>query len=106
MDDAEFRELSDACLDKVAKWLEDLDPDEVDYSRADGVVNIEFADGAKFVLSRQAQMKQMWLAAGSHGYHYNWDAAGATWLDDKDGHDLFKGLANVISEQLGHPVEL
>jgi CyaY protein len=105
MDDAEFRELSDACLDKVAKWLEDLDPDEVDYSSADGVVNIEFADGARFVLSRQSQMKQMWLAAGAHGFHYNWQPSSATWLDDKDGHELFEGLAQAISEQVGHPVE-
>ena len=74
MDDNEFRDRSDAALAKVAKWLEDLDPDEVDYTTADGVVTIEFAGGAKFILSRQAQMKQMWLAAGAHGFHYSWDA--------------------------------
>ena len=73
MDDNEFRERSDTALTKVAKWLEELDPDEVDYTTADGVVTIEFAAGAKFILSRQSQMKQMWLAAGSHGFHYNWD---------------------------------
>ena len=43
MDDNEFRERSDACLGKVAKWLEDFDPDEVDYTAGDGVVTIEFA---------------------------------------------------------------
>ena len=106
MDDSEFRERSDACLGKVAKWLEDFDPDEVDFTTADGVVTIEFAAGAKFILSRQSQMKQMWLAAGAHAYHYNWDSAKALWLDDKDGHDLFPCLAEAISEQVGHPVEL
>ena len=40
MDDSEFRERSDACVGKVAKWLEDLDPDEVDFSTAEGVVTI------------------------------------------------------------------
>ena len=75
MNDAEFIERSDATLSKVAKWLEDLDPDEVDYTTADGVVTIEFAGGAKFILSRQSQMKQLWLAAGSHGFHYSWDAS-------------------------------
>ena len=105
MDDNEFREGSDAALTKVAKWLEDLDPDEVDYTTADGVVTIEFAGGAKFILSRQSQMKQMWLAAGSHGFHYNWDAARKVWIDDKDGHELFPRLAETISEQLGHSVE-
>jgi len=106
MDDNEFRERSDACLGKVAKWLEDFDPDDVDFNTADGVVTIEFAAGAKFILSRQSQMKQMWLAAGSHAYHYNWDAGKAVWLDDKDSHELFQRLAESISEQTGHPVKL
>ncbi len=105
MDDDEFRERSDIALTKVAKWLEDLDPDEVDYTTADGVVTIEFAGGAKFILSRQSQMKQMWLAAGSHGFHYSWDDPRGLWLDDKDGHELFPRLAEATSEQLGHQVE-
>ena len=104
MDDNEVRERSDAALTTVAKWLEEIDPDEVDYTTADGVVTIEFSTGAKFILSRQSQMKQMWLAAGSHGFHYSWDVARSLWLDDKDGHELFPRLAETISEQLGHPV--
>jgi len=104
MDDNEFRELSDACLAKVAKWLEDLDPDEVDYTAGDGVVTIEFGGGAKFIVSRQAQMKQMRLAAGSHAFHYIWNPTSSTWLDDKDGHELFQRLAESISEQVGHSV--
>jgi iron-sulfur cluster assembly protein CyaY len=105
MDDAEFRDRSDACLDAVAKWLEVFDPDEADYSTADGVVTIEFADGARFILSRQSQMQQMWLAAGAHGNHYNYDDASGTWLDDKDGHELRARLSEVLAEKLGHPVE-
>ena len=105
MDDNEFRERSDVALTKVAKWLEDFDPDEVDYTTADGVVTIEFAAGAKFILSRQSQMKQMWLAAGSHGFHYSWDPASNLWIDDKDGHEMFPRLAETVSKQLGHPVD-
>ena len=105
MDDAEFRERSDAALSKVAKWLEDLDPDEVDYTTGDGVVTIEFSGGAKFILSRQSQMKQLWLAAGARAFHYSWNGARASWLDDKDGHELNSRLAEVVSEQLGHPVD-
>jgi CyaY protein len=105
MDENEFRERSDTALSKVAKWLEGLDADEVDYTTADGVVTIEFAGGAKFILSRQSQMKQMWLAAGAQGFHYSWDGARGDWLDDKDGHELFPRLAEAISEQLGHRVE-
>ena len=105
MDDREFVAKSDQCLDRVAKWLEDFDPEEADYATADGSVTIEFPDGAKFILSRQSAGKQMWLAAGAHGYHYNYDSSRDTWLDDKDGHELYARLAEAVSAQIGHAVE-
>lgn len=105
MDDREFVAKSDACLSCVAKWLEDFDPDEVDYATSDGSVTLEFPDGTKFILSRQSATKQMWLAAGAHGYHYNHDVARDRCIDDKDGHELYRRLAEVVGEKIGHPVE-
>ncbi|HEY6395721.1 MAG TPA: iron donor protein CyaY [Candidatus Binataceae bacterium] len=105
MDDREFIQLSDQCLGRIAKWLEDLDPDEADYSTGDGVVTIEFPDGGRFILSRQSATRQIWLAADAHGWHYDWDAASVRWLDDKDGHELCQRLSEQISEKIGHPVE-
>lgn len=104
MDQREFVDKSDACLNRVAKWLEEFDPDELDYSTTDGSITIEFASGTKFVLSRQSATRQVWLAAAAHGYHYNYDAARDTWVDDKDGHELYPRLAEAISEQLGRDV--
>ena len=105
MDANEFLKAADECLGAVAKWLETLDPDEVDYVTGDGVVTIEFPDGGKFILSRQAATSQIWLAAGARAWHYNRDAATTRWIDDRDGHDLYGRLAEVISERVGHPVE-
>jgi CyaY protein len=105
MDANEFLRRADECLNRVAKWLETLDPDEVDYSTGDGVVTIEFPDGGKFILSRQAATSQIWLAAGASGRHYDYDASSDRWRDDKDGHDLYARLASLISEKIGSPVE-
>ena len=105
MDDREFQKAADECLAKVAKWLEDFDPDEADYSTADGSVTIEFPDGGKFILSRQAATKQVWLAAEAHGWHYNFDPATEGWRDDKDGHDLYTRLAEVLGDRIGREVE-
>lgn len=104
MDTNEFLNRADACLAKVAKWLEDLDPDEVDYSGGDGALTIEFADGTRFVLSRQSSASQLWLAAGAHGWHFDWDPASEKWVDDKDGQSLCARLAASISDKLGHRV--
>jgi len=89
----------------VAKWLETLDPDEVDYTTGDGVVSMEFPDGGKFILSRHAATKQIWLAAGARAWHYNRDAASARWIDDRDGRDLNGRLAEAISERIGRTIE-
>jgi CyaY protein len=105
MDDREFLKVADECLGRVAKWLEDFDPDEADYSTADGSVSIEFPDGGKFILSRQSATKQVWLAAEAHGYHYNLDPKSNRWIDDRDGHDLFSRLAEVVGGKVGHRVE-
>ncbi len=105
MDEREFLAKADQCLQRVAKWLEDLDPDEVDYATADGSVTVEFPGGSRFILSRQSATRQMWLAAGAHGYHYDYDAALDSWVDDKDAHVLYARLAEAISAQIGHAVE-
>jgi CyaY protein len=105
MDPKEFVARTEACLARAAKWLEQFDPDEVDYSAGDGALTIEFPDGGRFVLSRQSATSQVWLAAAAHGWRFNWDAAGGRWVDDKDGHELYARLAEALSEKLGRPVE-
>jgi CyaY protein len=102
LDEAAFRRLSDECLAEHARWLAGFDPDELDYRESDGVLTLEFADGARFVLNRQAGNRQMWYAAGARAWHYTWDHARAAWLDDRDGHELGANLRRTVAEKLGH----
>jgi len=100
----EYHRLADACLSRVARWLETLDPDEVDYSTTDGMVTIEFPDASRFVLNRQSGNHQMWFAAGVRAWHYTWDPAREAWCDDRDGHDLYQRIGRVVSEKIGRAV--
>ncbi|MBF6570715.1 MAG: iron donor protein CyaY [Candidatus Binataceae bacterium] len=104
MDQHEFMQLADQCLARAAAWLEQLDPDEVDYLTGDGVLTMEFGDGSRFVLSRQSATSQIWLAASAAGLHYTYDAASRQWLDDKHGDQLFSRLNKLVADKLGHPV--
>jgi CyaY protein len=101
-----YLKLADRCLEEVADWLEDFDPDELDFSVADGVVTLQFADGARYVLNRQSAASQMWLAAGARAWHYGWDAQRSQWIDDRDGHPLKQRIAEVVSKKLGREVSL
>ena len=104
MERQEYILLADQCLDRVANWLESFDPDEVDFSTADGVLKLEFPDGRVYVLNRQTAADQMWFAAGASAWHYDW--SGSEWLSDKDGHELYGRIEEVVSEKLGRPVKI
>lgn len=103
MEREEFLRLADECLAQAARWCEPFDPDELDFSTTDGVVTLEFADRTRYVLNRQAATNQMWFAAGARAWHYNWNAARARWLDDRDEHELFACMTQVVSKKLGRP---
>ena len=104
MDKATFHKLADACLARVARWLEAFDPDEVDFAESDGVIKIQFPDGTSFVLNRQTAADQMWFAAGVRAWHYVYDPVKGTWHGDKDGHELLECIASVVAEKLGRGV--
>ena len=82
MEESEYRTLADACLQRVARWLEGIEPDEVDYTTGDGMLTLEFPDGARFVLNRQGAARQIWFAAGARG----WEAVDDYALDWADRH--------------------
>ena len=66
-----------------------------------GIVTMEFEDGARFVLNRQSAARQIWLAAGARAWHYRWDESAGAWVDDRDGHELFGRLAAEVGGKLG-----
>ena len=104
MDKPTFLKLADECLAQVASWLEDFDPDEVDFAEADGVLKIQFPDGATYVLNRQSAADQMWFAADVRAWHYDRDESERVWRCDKDGHELLSRIGEVISARLGRTV--
>ena len=104
MERSEFISLADECLERVAQQLEAFDPDEVDFTTADGVLKIEFPDRVTFVLNRQTAADQMWLAAGARAWHFDW--SGKAWLDDREGDELYARLTEVLSAKLGREVSL
>lgn len=104
LSESDYLSHAQDCLEKVANWADGLDADAIDFSTRDGMVTLEFPDGVKFVLNRQGPARQIWLAAVDKAWHYDWDAARQTWIDDRDGHELYGRLAEVVSDKIGQPV--
>jgi len=102
MDAAEYHRRIDATLGRVVRVLQGLD--DIDYTASDGLVTFEFEDGTRWVLNRQSGNHQLWLAAGARAWHYGWNAERGTWCDDRDGHEVWDRLAELVSGKLGRPV--
>lgn len=104
MNESEFNALAEATLERIQDGLENSGAD-LDYELgAGGVLEVEFADGAKMVINRHAIAQEIWVAARSGGFHFRRD--GERWLDTRDGEELFAKLSRLVSEQAGSPVQL
>lgn len=106
MEHSLFLQRADAIIRHLEDWLEDFDPDEVDFETADGVIKIQFAGGPTFVLNRQTATDQIWYAAGVRAWHYDLDEPSGEWRSDKDGHELFQMISKTISDQLKRTVTI
>jgi CyaY protein len=104
MTDGEYKTLADAFFARLQDALDDVE-DGLDYEEVGGgVLEIEFEDGSKIVVNRQAAAHEIWVAARSGGFHYRWD--GAAWRDTRGGEELFTALSRLASEQAGMAVRL
>ena len=69
-----------------------------------GVLEIEFVDGSKMIINRQSALRELWVAAESGGFHFQYD--GARWVDTRDGGELFAALSRMVGAQAGGAVIL
>ena len=102
MNESDFEAQSTRALQALERAL---DVEEIDFElKGDGVLEIEFDDGAKIIVNRHAAAREIWVAARSGGFHYRWD--GVAWRDTRNATELFASLSELISRQLGRGVRL
>ena len=58
---------------------------DLDYETGGGVLTVDFANGTTMVFSRQPPVRQLWLAARSGGYHFEYDEDEGDWRNTRDG---------------------
>ncbi|HEX9842139.1 MAG TPA: iron donor protein CyaY [bacterium] len=108
MSESEFRQLAKAIYDRIEAEFDEVDPDQVECEVAQGALTLTLADGARWVLSQQPPVRQLWLAVASKGraYHFDYDAASGSWRDDKgEGLELLSCLQGLLAEVAGLQVQ-
>jgi CyaY protein len=102
MNESDFEAQAGRALQALEHALE---TEEIDFElKGDGVLEIEFDDGAKIIVNRHSAAREIWVAARSGGFHFRWD--GAAWRDTRNTSELFAALSALISAQLGRGVRL
>lgn len=104
MNESDFEALAGAALERVERALEASGVDADFELKEGGVLEIEFADGAKIIVNRHGAAREIWVAARSGGFHFRWD--GSAWRDTRDRTELFAALSKLVSAQSGSPVIL
>ena len=105
MNEADFQRQATATLERIEKAIEAADAD-IDFENSGDILTLEFANGSKIIVNKQAAARQIWVAARSGGFHYNFDALKKHWVNDQNGNELFGELSRLASEQAGTSVLL
>lgn len=107
LDEQQFRLQADASLERLQRLLLSV-ADEHDFETdLGGALTIEFEDPpARFVVSPNAPVRQIWVSAHSKSYKLDWEPARGEFVLPDTGQTLPELMAEAITKRVGTPVTL
>jgi CyaY protein len=107
IDELEFRKRADEAFSSLKKALIDAE-DEANFEVEDqsGALHISFEDGARFVVSPNAPVRQIWISALTTSFKLDWSEGEKDFVLAKTGERLKPLMGRLVSQQLGEKVEL
>ncbi len=106
MNESEFHDIADLTIEDIQSSIDDSGAD-IDYDEVGGVLTLEFENETKIIFSKQPPALQLWMAARSGGFHFDYNAENKRWIcDSGDNEELYAMLSRLSTEQGGDAVEL
>jgi len=109
LEERDFQKKCEAALDELKRRLLDAgDEHGFDVEGESGKLEVVFEEPtpAKFVVSPNTPVREIWISALSTSFKLGWSEARNAFVLEKTGEDLFAVLSRVVSEQLGVEVEV
>ena len=103
MSESEYKEMINDLIIEIEDALEELD-NGIDYESSDGFLTIFMVNKSQIIINRQTAALQLWLAAKSGGFHFDYVNNG--WQDDRTGESFLNTLNRCLSEQSGEKIAL
>ena len=108
MDEQEFRTRADASLTSLNRLLAAASEHfDFEADMNNGALTVEFEDPpAKFVVSPNTPVRQIWVSAHSRSFKLDWDSDASAFVLAATGETLAALIAGHIGQQLGEEVAL
>lgn len=108
LDEQDFKKRADEALTVLNRELIAASDDygfEVDFNA--GALGVEFEDPpAKFVISPNTPVRQIWVSANSKSYKLDWDFVENTFVHLESGDTLRTLMEKALAKRLGEEVNL
>lgn len=102
MTEAEFLAVYKQTLVDIEETVENAINEqdaELDYESGNDMLTLSFRNGSVAIISRQSAIRQLWLAARSGGFHFDYAADTGQWICTLNGKSLPELLSEVCLEQ-------
>ena len=109
LEEKDFQRKADAAFEDLKKRLLTAGDDhDFDVEGESGKLEVVFEEPeeAKFVISPNTPMREIWISALSTSFKLGWSDARNAFVLDKTGEDLLQVMSRVISQQIGARVTL
>jgi len=103
MNESEFNENIDELMMSIEDQIEELGY-SIDYETTSGILTLTMNNQSQIIINRQASHFQLWLAAKSGGYHFEFHDG--NWIDTKSQNDFYTILNQCIFDQSGENLDL
>jgi iron-sulfur cluster assembly protein CyaY len=103
MDDQDFRRRADAAFEDLKRSLYAAEGDaDFEVEDSAGAIHISFEEPpAKFVISPNAPVRQIWISALSTSFKLDWSDEKNEFVLAKSGEPLKPLVSRLINQQLG-----
>lgn len=102
--EAEYENLAHEMLAHIEAVVE-ASGTEIEFETEDEILTLEFPDGSRIIINKQRPLQQIWVAAKSGGFHYQYDSAQKRWIR-AGGQELIADLEDFAGQQLKTAVRL
>lgn len=103
MDELEFRRTAESALDSLKRHLIEREEDEeagFEVEEQNGVLNVLFENpSAKFVITPNTPVRQIWVSALSTSFKLDWDAKAAAFVLPRTGEQMVPLIDRLIETQ-------